>query len=164
MSLPPRRPSPLPRSPHGRTLEESHGTNELEDVSALLGVKAYRVEYLLTHGLVPEPQLRISGRRVFTASDLEALRKHFTTKTPAARWSSGNSGTLIPGTQYQFVKFGPDISETTTTCIISSATSRAPGSAATTATIPAVARARGMAGRRRTTRALQTCRNLRQRV
>ena len=45
---------------------------------------------------------------------------------------------------------------TTTTCIISSATSRAPGSAATTATIPAVARARGMAGRRGTTRALQT--------
>ncbi len=35
----------------------------LKDVSALLGVKAYRVEYLLAHGLVPEPQLRISGRR-----------------------------------------------------------------------------------------------------
>jgi DNA-binding transcriptional MerR regulator len=55
----------------------------LKDVSALLGVKAYRVEYLLAHGLVPEPQLRISGRRVFTASDLEALRKHFSSKTPA---------------------------------------------------------------------------------
>ena len=56
----------------------------LKDVAALLNVKAYRVEYLLAHGLVPEPQLRISGRRVFSASDLEALRKHFTTKTPAA--------------------------------------------------------------------------------
>ena len=55
----------------------------LKDVAALLGVKAYRVEYLLAHGLVPEPKLRVSGRRVFTASDLETLRKHFSSKTPA---------------------------------------------------------------------------------
>ena len=38
----------------------------LKDIAALLDVKAYRVEYLLAHGLVPEPKLRISGRRVFT--------------------------------------------------------------------------------------------------
>jgi DNA-binding transcriptional MerR regulator len=56
----------------------------LKDVAALLGVKAYRVEYLLAHGLVPEPQLRISGRRVFSTRDLETLRKHFSVKTPAA--------------------------------------------------------------------------------
>jgi len=56
----------------------------LKDVAALLNVKAYRVEYLLAHGLVPEPQLRISGRRVFSASDLEALRQHLSSKTPAA--------------------------------------------------------------------------------
>jgi DNA-binding transcriptional MerR regulator len=55
----------------------------LKDVAALLGVKAYRVEYLLAHGLVPEPKLRISGRRVFSASDLETLRKHFSRKSPA---------------------------------------------------------------------------------
>ena len=55
----------------------------LKDVSAVLGVKAYRVEYLLAHGCVPEPKLRVSGRRVFTASDLETLRKHFSSKTPA---------------------------------------------------------------------------------
>lgn len=55
----------------------------LKDIAALLNVKAYRIEYLLAHGLVPEPKLRISGRRVFSASDLEALRKHFNSKTPA---------------------------------------------------------------------------------
>ncbi|MGA2254685.1 MAG: MerR family transcriptional regulator [Thermoguttaceae bacterium] len=55
----------------------------LKDIAALLGVKAYRVEYLLAHGLVPEPKLRISGRRVFSASDLETLRKHFRSKSPA---------------------------------------------------------------------------------
>ncbi len=55
----------------------------LKDVAHALGVKAYRVEYLLAHGLVPEPQLRVSGRRVFSQSDLETLRKHFSSKTPA---------------------------------------------------------------------------------
>jgi DNA-binding transcriptional MerR regulator len=53
----------------------------LKDVAAPLGVKAYRVEYLLAHGLVPEPQLRFSGRRVFTTRDLETLREHFSRKT-----------------------------------------------------------------------------------
>ena len=42
----------------------------LKDVAALLGVKAYRIEYLLCHGLVPEPKLRISGRRVFGPEDV----------------------------------------------------------------------------------------------
>ena len=56
----------------------------LKDVARLLGVKAYRVEYLLAHGHVPEPQLRISGRRVFSASDLEVIRKHLSSKSPAA--------------------------------------------------------------------------------
>jgi DNA-binding transcriptional MerR regulator len=56
----------------------------LKDVSALLGVKAYRVEYLLAHGLVPEPQLRISGRRVFGPKDVANIRAHFA-KKPAAK-------------------------------------------------------------------------------
>ena len=56
----------------------------LKDVSALLGVKAYRVEYLLAHGLAPEPKLRISGRRVFSSEDVANLRAHFTPKMPAA--------------------------------------------------------------------------------
>ena len=55
----------------------------LKDISALLGVKAYRVEYLLTYGLVPEPKLRISGRRVFGVEDLANLRAHFGRKTGA---------------------------------------------------------------------------------
>ena len=57
----------------------------LKDISALLNVKAYRVEYLLTHGLVPEPKLRISGRRVFGPEDVANLRAHFASKLPAAK-------------------------------------------------------------------------------
>ncbi len=55
----------------------------LKDVAALLGVKAYRVEYLLCHGLVPEPRLRISGRRVFGPEDVANIRTHFAKKPTA---------------------------------------------------------------------------------
>ncbi len=56
----------------------------LRDVAALLNCKAYRIEYLLCHGLVPEPKLRISGRRVFGPEDVANIRAHFA-KKPAAR-------------------------------------------------------------------------------
>ena len=57
----------------------------LKDVAALLGVKAYRIEYLLAHGLVPSRKLRISGRRVFSAERSGNSRAHFVAKTPAAK-------------------------------------------------------------------------------
>ena len=57
----------------------------LKDVAALLGVKAYRVEYLLCHGLVPEPRLRISGRRVFGPEDVAAIKAHFESKKPSEK-------------------------------------------------------------------------------
>lgn len=55
----------------------------LRDVAALMNCKAYRIEYLLCHGLVPEPKLRISGRRVFGPEDLANLRAHFESKLTA---------------------------------------------------------------------------------
>lgn len=56
----------------------------LKDVAALLQLKAYKVEYVLAHGLVPEPKLRISGRRVFGPEDLANLKAHFGTKQHGA--------------------------------------------------------------------------------
>ena len=56
----------------------------LRDVASLLGCKAYRIEYLLCHGLVPEPKLRISGRRVFGPEDVANIRAHFESKKPGA--------------------------------------------------------------------------------
>ncbi len=56
----------------------------LKDVAQILGVKAYRIEYLLAHGLVPEPALRVSGRRIFDADDLANLKAHFASKLPGA--------------------------------------------------------------------------------
>ncbi len=55
----------------------------LRDVAAVLGCKAYRIEYLLCHGLVPEPKLRISGRRVFGPEDVANIRAHFAKKAVA---------------------------------------------------------------------------------
>ena len=57
----------------------------LKDVAALLGVKAYRVEYLLCHGLVPEPRLRISSRRVFGPEDVANIRARLASKKPAKK-------------------------------------------------------------------------------
>ena len=52
-------------------------TMSLKDVARLLGVKAYRVQYVFIHGVVPEPKLRISGRRVFQPADVRRLAAHF---------------------------------------------------------------------------------------
>ena len=57
----------------------------LRDVAALLNCKAYRIEYLLCHGLVPEPQLRISGQRVFSPKDVANIRARLASKKPAAK-------------------------------------------------------------------------------
>lgn len=49
----------------------------LNDVARLLGVKGYQIAYALTNGLVPEPALRISNKRVFEQKDIERLAEHF---------------------------------------------------------------------------------------
>jgi DNA-binding transcriptional MerR regulator len=57
-------------------------TLSLKDVARLLNVKPYRVEYLLSNQIVPEPKLRISGRRVFGIEDVRRLAEHFKVKLP----------------------------------------------------------------------------------
>lgn len=57
----------------------------LREVAALLQKKAYVIEYALAHGLVREPQVRVAGRRVFSAEDIANLRAHFETKRAAAK-------------------------------------------------------------------------------
>ncbi len=64
----------------------------LKDVAALLNVKAYRVEYLLAHGLVPEPKLRISGRRVFGPEDVANIRSRLASKSPKAAKPKESAG------------------------------------------------------------------------
>jgi len=56
----------------------------LKDVTALLRRRAHVVEYALANGLVPEPQLRVGGRRIFTLADVRRLAKHFGVTLPSA--------------------------------------------------------------------------------
>jgi hypothetical protein len=49
----------------------------LKDVARLLKVKPYQVAYALSVGLVPEPALRISNKRIFQEDDIERLAAHF---------------------------------------------------------------------------------------
>jgi DNA-binding transcriptional MerR regulator len=49
----------------------------LRDVAKLLGVKPYQIAYALSVELVPEPELRISNKRIFQQEDIERLAAHF---------------------------------------------------------------------------------------
>ncbi|MGO9109604.1 MAG: hypothetical protein ACLP9L_10245 [Thermoguttaceae bacterium] len=56
----------------------------LRDVAKRLGVKPYQIAYALSVGLVPEPMLRISNKRIFQAGDVDRLAAHFGVKLGAA--------------------------------------------------------------------------------
>jgi DNA-binding transcriptional MerR regulator len=56
----------------------------LKDVAKRLGIKPYRITYVLAVGLVEEPELRIANKRIFDEEDIERLAKHFGI-TPAGR-------------------------------------------------------------------------------
>ena len=49
----------------------------LREVARLLKVKPYRVSYAINVGLVPEPALRISNKRIFQEDDIQRLATHF---------------------------------------------------------------------------------------
>jgi hypothetical protein len=49
----------------------------LRDVARILKVKPYQVSYALSVGLVEEPKLRISNKRVFQEEDVQRLAAHF---------------------------------------------------------------------------------------
>ena len=52
----------------------------LKDVVKQLGVQGYQIQHAYSTGAVPEPKLRISGRRVFEPVDVQRLAKHFGVK------------------------------------------------------------------------------------
>jgi DNA-binding transcriptional MerR regulator len=52
----------------------------LGEVARLLGVKCYRINYAISSGLVEEPALRISNKRIFQPLDVQRLANHFKVK------------------------------------------------------------------------------------
>jgi len=55
----------------------------LGEVARQLGVKPYKINYALITGLVPEPETRIFGKRIFGPKDVERLARYFETKEAA---------------------------------------------------------------------------------
>ena len=49
----------------------------LGEVSRVLGRKPHQIVHLLTSGKIPEPQVRISNKRLFVLEDVERLARHF---------------------------------------------------------------------------------------
>ncbi len=49
----------------------------LKDVARRLKIKPYRIVYAISVGLLPEPALRISNKRVFVESEVEQIKEHF---------------------------------------------------------------------------------------
>jgi hypothetical protein len=63
-------------------VSDMNQTMSLKDVARLLGVKAYRIQYAFIHEAIPEPEQRVSGRRIFVPEDVRRLAKHFNVKLP----------------------------------------------------------------------------------
>jgi DNA-binding transcriptional MerR regulator len=57
-------------------------TMSLQDCARMLNVQSYKIQYAYAHRRVPEPQLRIAGRRLFTPDDVRRLAKHFGVNLP----------------------------------------------------------------------------------
>ena len=67
-------------------------TMSMTECARALNVQSYRIQYAYAHNRVPEPRLRIGGRRVFTLDDLQQLAKHFGVKLPAAEPAAETAG------------------------------------------------------------------------
>jgi hypothetical protein len=54
----------------------------LKNVADRLGIKYYRIAHAISCGQIPEPKMRIAGRRIFTRKDLQRLAAHFQVELP----------------------------------------------------------------------------------
>ncbi len=50
-----------------------HELYSLRDVASMLAVKPHRILYLLSVGAVPEPRLRVGGRRLWTLPEITQI-------------------------------------------------------------------------------------------
>ncbi len=49
----------------------------LNEVAKIVGIKAHVIAYAISAGHLPEPKLRIFGKRVFSAKEVQAIKKYF---------------------------------------------------------------------------------------
>jgi hypothetical protein len=63
-------------------------TMSMQDCARLLQIQSYRIQYAYAHDRLPEPRLRIGGRRVFTLEDLQQLATHFGVTLPESKMTA----------------------------------------------------------------------------
>ena len=71
----------------------------LGEVSRVLGRKPHQIVHLLTTGKIPEPQQRISNKRLFTEADITRLARHFKVTPKWAVMESTSDGGEDNGSQ-----------------------------------------------------------------
>lgn len=49
----------------------------LNEVAKIVGVKAHVIAYAISSHTLPEPKLRIAGKRVFSAKEVENIKTYF---------------------------------------------------------------------------------------
>ena len=49
----------------------------LSEVAKIATVKSHVVAYAISSGHLPEPCLRIAGKRIFSTKEVEAIKKYF---------------------------------------------------------------------------------------
>ena len=59
--------------------QDQQNLYSMREASRILKAASWRINYLLANGQVPEPKLRLAGRRVFTVADLQRLAESLST-------------------------------------------------------------------------------------
>lgn len=62
----------------------------LNEVAKIVGIKAHVIAYAISAGHLPEPKLRIFGKRVFSANEVQAVRKYFESRTKKKKQEATN--------------------------------------------------------------------------
>ena len=61
----------------------------LSDVARLMRKRPHQITYAITSGLLPEPQMRMGGRRVFLDEDIQRIAEYFGLRlTKEAEWQT----------------------------------------------------------------------------
>jgi len=61
------------------------------DVVEELGIPPYTVQYLLSTGVLPEPELRVSGNRAWQPEEVERARKNLKRRTADESGAGGQT-------------------------------------------------------------------------
>jgi len=58
--------------------------HSIADCSRLLGVAEHKINYAHRNGKVPEPKLRVAGKRIYNATELKGLARYFAVTVDSA--------------------------------------------------------------------------------